>query len=456
MFLGRRKIWLLALAVAVFAAVATARAEDDPAPIVVKPKRSSIGSRMLPHVLELAELRSPNIQKAKNIYDIAGLQYENARRVWYPKLDFSAVHGYQGTSPYNGTYAPTPYASKVDLVATETLYDNGDSFTKYRIAKSQLERAKIEFELARDKQLLDVSNNYYDWSAAIQQREIVENNRDLLRRQYNVLEAQYKQGMKTKRDVLRIETEMRRIEIDVINADNDVDNAFQKLSATVGMPRAELEQEEILGEEPKLISVEGKSEELTSKKHRQAQVVDHLKKEAQFSTDLSRHAYYPQIALTGEAGYHNANYLGNPGVTWDTNHFYDWNALITLTYNLWDWGNLGRNVQIAHINEVNVGATGEQTLLDLGNDLRNVMLQLRSFKEQVKMTRDLLALEQQSYSLLEAEYRNGRATYLDLITNLKSLIDARSKFNASYFGLKKQMATYSYHNGDLYEGLRQK
>jgi outer membrane protein TolC len=83
-------------------------------------------------------------------------------------------------------------------------------------------------------------------------------------------------------------------------------------------------------------------------------------------------------------------------------------------------------------------------------------LKLRQFRETVKTTRELLVLEQQSYSILEAEYRNGRAAYLDLITNLNSLIDARSKFMTSYFGFKKQQMLYAFHKGDLYAELKQK
>ena len=70
------------------------------------------------------------------------------------------------------------------------------------------------------------------------------------------------------------------------------------------------------------------------------------------------------------------------------------------------------------------------------------------------MTRELLVMEQQSYAILEADYRNGRAQYLDVILNLNSWIDARSKFNASYYGLKKQQLLYSFHQGDLYEYLK--
>src|SRR5262249_26874031 len=156
---------------------------------------------------------------------------------------------------------------------------------------------------------------------------------------------------------------------------------------------------------------------------------------AAWNTDLAKRNYWPQIALTGETGYHNSAFLGN-GFGWTANQYNDWSALVTLTYTIWDWGIQKRQMEVAHRNELVVGSTGDQALLDLGNDLRNVMLQLRTLRENVRMTRELLVLQQQSYALLEAEYRNGRATYLDLIGELKFLIDARSRFSTSYFSLK--------------------
>lgn len=448
------KLVLIALLLASLAA----RGEDDSdsrQPVVVKPKHDSIIARSLPHLIELAEEHSPNIQKAKGTFMIASLEYQNSRKAWLPSLDFQTTHGLEGTDPNSRT---TPWASGLDLVLSESFYDNGASLTQYEKAKHKLERGKIEFEIARDAQLRDMVNAYYDWSASLEQREILENKRDLLRRQHGVLESQYKQGMKTKRDVLRIETEVRRLELAVIDSDNEVSLGFQKLASMVGLSREDLEKESIEGEVAKpYLKAEERNDELKAQSNRQAKVFQFKEKESALDTELVRRDYWPQLLLTGDVGYHNQDYLANSAATtWDANHSWDWSALVTLKYNLWDFGVRDRKVEIARINERLTVDQNQQALLDLGNELRAVTLQLRSFRENVKMTRELLVLEQQSYALQETEYRNGRATYLDLILNLNSLIDARSKFISSYFGLKKQQILYSFYHGDIYENIKQK
>jgi outer membrane protein TolC len=448
---------LLLVAVLVGLAVHAEEDSDSRTPIEVKTKRTSISARKLPHVIELTEIHSPNIEKAKGILEIARLNYEVAGRQWYPSLDFTSTAGLLGNNPVNTSLPPTPWSSSMDLKLTETFYDNGVSITNYELNKDRFERAKIEFEVARDTQLLAAANAFYDWSAALQQREILELNRQMLQREREALDIQFQRGTKTKRDVLRLESELRRNELDIIGGDNDIDLGAQKLAAAIGITREDFDREDIEGDVAKTFRhSEDDHTEIKARDHRQAKIFAYLEQEAKLATRLAQRTNWPQLTLNGGAGYHNQDYLYNsasPG--WNAAQVYSWNAMVTLTYNIWDWGIRDRQVQIARIGEENTSRQDQQALFDLGNDLRNLTLQLRSLKETVKATWELLAVEQRAYNILESEYRNGHSTYLDMITNLKSLIDARTRFNASYFGYRKEQVLYSFHKGDLYQHLHQ-
>lgn len=439
------------------ASAPAARTEDDAdtrANVSVRTKRASIGARSLPKLAELAEENSPTIQKFRNALEIARLEMENARVTFLPSLDVEAIHGLQDASPpQKDVSIRSPYNSTLNLTMTENLYDNGQNLTKLRVAEVKYERARLDFEYQRDLQLLAVAQAYFDWSALLRQREIDENNRDLLRRQFNVLEAQYKQGLKTKRDVLRIETEMRRVDMDVLRRDNDGDLAFQKLAGTVGLSRSDLIKVDLESEEPKpYVGKDVTSTELKAQDHRRARILKFLHEQSQLEARLAEREYLPQVFLNGAMGYHNHDYLGT-NVTWESQQLIDWSALVTVKYNLWDSGTRRRAKEVARVKARNVSDDNRQILLDLSNDLRDIGNRLREYGENVRLSRELLVIEQQSYSILEAEYRNGRASYLDLITNLRSLIDARSRFTQNYFGLRKQQILYSFHKGELHEVL---
>lgn len=407
----------------------------------------------LPQLAELAEQNSPAILRSRQIYEHHQLDFQNARARFLPSLDLEAVHGSLDSDPSERI---TPVRSLLSLKLKETFYDNGASITKFRQARRAAERTRIEYENLRDEHLVKVAEAYYDWSASLQFRQLDQNKQDLLRRQYRILEAHYKQGLKTKRDVLRIETEIRRLQLAILDRDNEIQMSLQKLASHIGVDRKYLAERGISSEVAKApVKVPEKVEDLDVKEHRQFKIFELKNEEAVLGSNLVEREYWPRISLNGEINYKNEDYLDNPNGPYGTDGW-GWSALLKIEYNLWDFGIRNRDRQVARIKAKMVESENLQKRLDLETELRKVTLELRKQSETVKMTDELLKLEQQSYNVLEAEYRNGRASYLDLITSLNQLIDARFKFMTSYFSLKKQNLQYDFHQGKLYENIKQK
>ena len=409
--------------------------------------------RHLPALIALAEKNSPTIQRAKNDLEVAEMEMKNAKYAMFPQLNLEGKHGLLTLDPNT---RETPWASELSLSLRQVFWDedNFSNAARYKKEKRKWERIKLESEYRRDEQLLKVTQAYLDWSASLELREIDENKRDLLRRQFNVLEAQYKQGLKTKRDVLRIETEIKRLEIDILRRDNEVDINFQKLASHIGLSKKELDSQDIEGEEAKPFGVlKADAAELKITEHRKSKIFDLREEEARYDTQLVERKFWPRVTWENELKYNNRDYVDTE-IPFDQSDTYTWQSMIVLRYNIFDFGIRKREWEIARVKERSVRAEDQQLLFDLSVELRDVFLKLRENRENVRATRELLVLEQQSYSILEAEYRNGRAAYLDLITNLNSLIDARSKFMTSYFGFKKQQMLYSFHKGELYEDLK--
>lgn len=414
-------------------------------------------SKHLPVLVDLAEKNSPVIQKAKNNLEIAEMELKNVKYAMFPQLNLESKTGLINNSPYD---RGTPWASELSLTLRQVFWDddNNSNYTRYKKKWNEWSRVKLESEYQRDEQLLKVVNAYFDWSSSLELREIDENKRDLLRRQFNVLEAQYKQGLKTKRDVLRIETEIKRLEIDILRRDNEVDLNFQKLASLIGISKKDLDAQDIEGEEAKPFGIlKGDATEIPISEHRQARIFKLREEEARYETQLWERKFWPRLSLENELKYLSKDFIdnGTNSNIWD-NDSLTLQSMLVLRWAVWDFGTKKREWEIARVRERIVRNEDEQNLLDLSVVLRDVFLKLRENRENVRTTRELLVLEQQAYSILEAEYRNGRAAYLDLITNLNSLIDARSKFMTSYFGFKKQQMLYSFHKGELYGDLRQK
>jgi outer membrane protein TolC len=70
-----------------------------------------------------------------------------------------------------------------------------------------------------------------------------------------------------------------------------------------------------------------------------------------------------------------------------------------------------------------------------------------------KLNRELLGLEETSYKYVEADYRDGKIAYLDLVTSLNDLLDARIRSCSSIYSLAQDLAQYRYYEGNLYDTL---
>lgn len=410
----------------------------------------------LARLVELAEGNSPAIRRSKLALEQTRLELKTARARFFPSVDIATEHGLRDRYP-DPDARPTAAVSSLKLSATEKLYDNGETLTNYKIAALKLERQQLLYEIERDDQLIKIANTYFDWSASWQDRQISNNKRDSLRQQFSSLEALYKQGLKTKRDVLRIETELRRIQIDLLRRDNDLENLLEKLSSQTGISREALRKNGISAEEAALTAPipAGPWPELRGMENRRARIYRMENRETEYQSRLIERKYWPTVELKGEIYDKYGDYLDRGLSFYDTRE-QGWSALITINYNIWDWGIRRRDLEVSRVKEKSTQARNEQAVLDLDVTLRDVVLRLNEFSESARLTKELLSIEQQSYDILRAEYRNGRATYLDLITNLNSLYDARSRFASTYFALRKQQVAYAYHKGTIYEALKSK
>ncbi len=84
------------------------------------------------------------------------------------------------------------------------------------------------------------------------------------------------------------------------------------------------------------------------------------------------------------------------------------------------------------------------------------MANLQQAYESFQLSRELLDLSQSGTSLLESEYRNGRATYLELIYGLRDLLESKTNTLSSYFELETGLYRYKLYEGSLYDYVTQK
>ncbi len=173
---------------------------------------------------------------------------------------------------------------------------------------------------------------------------------------------------------------------------------------------------DIEGEEAKPFgALKGDGQEIKIAEHRKSKIYEMREEEARYDTQLAERRFWPRLTWENELKYFTKEYIDTGAASWD-NDSLNWQSMIVLRWAIWDFGTRKREWEIVKARERIVRNEDQQWLLELAVELRDVFLKLRENRENVRTTRELLVLEQQAYSILEAEYRNGRAAYLDLIT----------------------------------------
>jgi outer membrane protein len=418
----------------------------------------------LPEAVRYALEHSPGYDSARKTQSVRALEYKSSFAKLLPSVDLSTTDGLQNNIPIASTSGTTsiftsnpsaPWYSALNLGVTETLYDNGVSLTGLGVADLSRELSEVSLLKSRDTLTLEIASEFYRYSLAKGLLEVRQQQQALLARQFKTMDGQYRQGFKTKGDFMRLKTQVQRAEIDQITAENTVQQAVAELQKLLGVrigdaepplfaalvvkPEQRLEAQFPTGRPDSRsfydFRIRGLQDELNGK-----------------TVELARRRYLPQLSLTSGVAYSNQSFL-NSQTPFAAGHQLSWNALVTLQYNIWDWGTRRRDVEVADLNRGIQANTLDQGLLEVNARITALMADLTRISRSYQLSQELMALEAQSNQDLQSQYREGKATYLDLITSLNSLLDARVQFYTSYFDSLRAIAQYRYFEGKIYESL---
>jgi outer membrane protein len=394
---------------------------------------------------------SPESKSARDTLKIAELEKESSLRNFFPSLDFTSTHGISDTDPRTKA---KPWASQFELSLTESIYDNGINQNKYNTAKERLAAENLKYENQKNKITLQITNQYLNYVLKLQLSEINSRQYEYVKKQYDLTAKYYYQGMKTKKDYLRFKTQLSRSQINLANAINDAKLAKIELTKAIGInssSAADLEFKKIVIDD---LSPEGLLTIPALAEHPLYQTSVIAKKVNELKAELEQKDQFPQISVSTGITYGSSDYLGT-GDRYTDNDQIGWNALVTIKYNLWDWGIRDRNSQIAQLNRHVADNDLDSDILQLDSELRQLEITKLETKNNYALAKELLGYETESRDNIQMEYKNGKASFLDLISSLDDFADAETKFLTAAKDLKQTHFEILYHQGKLYDQIIQ-
>lgn len=395
--------------------------------------------------------RSPALNTSQRQALIAEEERKNARAAFLPTLDLTSAHGLQRNYPKTSVHEP--WSSTFSLNLAETLYDNGESITRHRIATLQEEIGHQALLRDRDRLLLSVATAYYQFGLAEKLLEIQKEQHAVLKLQVELVKESYRQGVKTRKDYLRFQTQLNRSDIELLSATNNLQKADLALRRLLGVPLDSTERFDFTVDESRPVVPRQTDFKLDA--HRDFRLAELHRRVSDLNSELARRKLWPELGLVAGANYGASDYMGT-GIPPHENDKFGWSALVTLKYNILDWGVRRRNSEIAAHRAFIRSNELEGELLGLREELNVLQVDLRKLQDGFHLSEDLFKLERANLSLITNEYRQGKVQYLDYITSLQNFASAKSTYYNSLFDLKRGVLARRYHEGTIHEALQGK
>lgn len=355
-----------------------------------------------------------DMQTALLRVDQAKAQLTAAKLSFLPSLTLSpqgTLTSTAGSKTVKTYELPVQASWEIDLFGN---LRNAKKGTQATLLQQQAYQQAVRSEL-----IAGIANTYYSLLMLDEQVAISQSTLEVWKEQVRTMEARMKVGEETENAVTQARANLYELEAthnDLLRQQRETENS---LCTLLGMTSRSLER----GTLDKQIFPEtlptGIPVRLLSRRPDIVQAEMTLAN-AYYTTNQARSAFYPNLNLSGSAGWTNAlgQAVTNPG---------DWilSAVASLTQPLFNRGKLISNLRVSKDEEQIALLNYRQALLDAGQEVNDALYATesagRSLESHRKQCRELERTVQTS----EALYRTGNATYLELLTARQSLLNAQ-------------------------------
>lgn len=357
---------------------------------------------------------STDMQTALLRVDQAKAQLKAARLSFLPSLALSpqgTLTGTDGSKTVKTYELPIQASWEIDLFGNLRNAKKGSQAT---LLQQEAYRQAIRSDL-----IASIANGYYSLLMLDGQLEISRATLEVWKEQIRVMESKFKVGEETENAVSQARASLYELEAthnDLLRQQREAENALCTLLGTTArsIERGSLEQQTF----PERINA-GLPVRLLSKRPDVVQAEMTLAN-AYYVTNQARSAFYPNLTLSGNAGWTNSlgQVVSNPG---------GWilSAVASLTQPIFNRGKLISNLRVSKDEEQIALLAYKQALLDAGQEVNDALYATESVQRSLDSHRRQCKELERAVQTSEALYRTGNATYLELLTARQSLLNAR-------------------------------
>lgn len=378
------------------------------------PWEDVFGDPQLQELIRYGLAHNTDMQTALLRLDEAKAQLLSAKLAFLPALTLSpqgTLTSTDGSKTVKTYELPLQASWEVDLFGSLRNAKKG--------AQATLLQQQAYQQAVRSELIASIANHYYSLLMLDEQIDISSSTMEVWKDQVRLMEAKLKVGEENENAVTQARASLYELEAthnDLLRQQREAENSLCTLLGmtcrTVG--RGKLSEQVF----PETFQT-GVPLRLLARRPDVVQAEMTLAS-AYYSVNQARSAFYPNLTLTGSAGWTNSlgQTITNPG---------GWilSAVASLTQPIFNRGKLISNLRVSK-DEEQIALLGyKQTLLEAGQEVNDALYAVSSVRRTLDSHRKQCQELERSIVTVEALYRTGNATYLELLSARQALLSAR-------------------------------
>ncbi|MBQ8423975.1 MAG: efflux transporter outer membrane subunit [Coprobacter sp.] len=358
--------------------------------------------------------KNSDLQSAMLQVEAAQANFRAARLAFLPALNLAP----QGSvSSFDGSKATWTY--NVPVVASWEIDIFGRLLNSKRNAQTALKQTKAYAQAVRTQIISAIANGYYTLLMLDKQLEITEETSRLWNQSVETMRSMKLAGMLNEAAVVQGEANSYMIAASIPALRRQIretENALSTLlyQAPQSIKRGTFESQNL----PDILHVGVPVDMLSNRPDVQAAELSLAS--AYYSTNIARSALYPNLVISGSAGWTNSagSAIVNPGKILLS-------AAASLTQPIFNRGSNLARLKAAKAQQEIAAINFQQTILNAGKEVSNALYQYQSYKEAHEQRVQQVASLEKAVEYTESLMKLGTSTYLEVLTAQQSLLSAQ-------------------------------
>lgn len=299
-----------------------------------------------------------------------------------------------------------------------------DFFGRVQSLKSQaLEQFLATEDARRSMQIslvAEVAGNYLNLAADKERLKIAQDTLESQQASYNLVKHRFEAGVSSELDLRQAQTSVDSARVDIARFTSQVAQDENALALVVGSSVPAELMPAGLSPITALKELNASLPSQVLQRRPDIMQAEHRLKAANANIGAARAAFFPRIALTTSIGLSSDQlsglFNGNAGA---------WSFSPQITLPIFDTGRNRANLKVAEVDREILLAQYEKVIQGAFREVADALAKQGTLNDQMEAQRSLTDATAESYRLSQARYRNGIASYLNVLDSQRSLYNAQ-------------------------------